>query len=278
MPHLQLGDVELYYEVSGEGEPLLLLHGLGSSGRDWELQLADFSRHFRVITVDARGHGRSQKPPGPYSVSQFAGDVAALLQKLAVGPAHVAGISMGGMIALQLALDRPDCVRSLVIVNSAPELVPRTWRQKVQLWQRLLLVRFCSMRQIGAFIGRRLFPRPDQAPLLHIFVERWAENDKRAYVDAFRALVGWSVSHRLGEIKQPVLVLSAEHDYVPLAFKEAYVAKMPAARLAVIADSRHATPVDQPELFNRTVLAFLEEAKSRYKVDGYKAEPDNLKT
>jgi 3-oxoadipate enol-lactonase len=262
MPHLQLADLDLYYEVTGEGAPLLLLHGLGSSSRDWELQLPDFSRHFRVIAVDVRGHGRSGKPPGPYSVDQFAVDTGALLQKLALGPAHVVGISMGGMIALQLALDSPEYVRSLVIVNSAPELVPRSFGQRVQLWQRLLVARFCTMRQIGTFIGRRLFPKAEQAALLQIFIERWAENDKRAYVHAFRALLGWSVTGRLAEIRQPVLVLAAEHDYVPLAYKEAYVAQMPTARLAAIADSRHATPIDQPEAFNRTVLAFLEEVES----------------
>jgi 3-oxoadipate enol-lactonase len=259
MPHLHLDDVQLYYEVSGEGEPLLLLHGLGSSGRDWELQLPDFSRCYQVITVDVRGHGRSSKPPGPYAVSQFASDVAALLQRVAGGPAHLVGISMGGMIALQLALDTPECVRSLVIVNSAPELAPQTVGQRLQLWQRMLVMRFADMRQIGAFIGRRLFPKPEQAPLLQIFIERWAENDKRAYMDAFQALIEWSVTGRLHEIKQPVLVVAAEHDYIPLAHKEAYVAQMATAHLVVIADSRHATPVDQPEVFNRTVLAFLEE-------------------
>lgn len=261
MPHLQLDDLALYYEVTGKGEPLLLLHGLGSSGRDWELQLPEFSRHFQVITVDVRGHGRSSKPPGPYSVPQFAADIAALMRELVLGPAHLVGISMGGMIALQLALAAPGCVRSLVLVNSGPELVARSWLQRLQLWQRLLVVRFSSMRRIGTFIGRRLFPKPEQALLLQIFIERWAENDKQAYSHAFEALIGWSVTDRLHEIKQPVLVIAAEHDYVPLAYQEACAARLATARLVVIPDSRHATPADQPEMFNRTVLAFLEKVE-----------------
>jgi len=88
-------------------------------------------------------------------------------------------------------------------------------------------------------------------------IERWAENDKRAYLASFRAIMGWSVVERLGEIGCPVLVVAADQDYTPVAFKEAYAANLPHAELAVISDSRHLTPVDRPEQFNEALLAFL---------------------
>ncbi|RMG99940.1 MAG: alpha/beta fold hydrolase [Chloroflexi bacterium] len=257
MPHKQVNGVSLYYEVHGEGEPLLLLHGLGSSVRDWERQIPVFSRYYQVIGIDMRGHGRSDKPPGPYTVSLFAQDTAALLRALQLPPAHIIGISMGGMIAFQLAVDTPELVRSLVIVNSGPELIPKTWREKLMVWQRLFIIRLLGMRRMGEFLAPRLFPRPDQAEERAELIARWAENDKQAYLAAMRALIGWSVADHLDKITCPVLVLAADGDYTPVSDKEAYVARLPNARLQVIADSRHATPIDQTELFNTAVLQFL---------------------
>ena len=87
--------------------------------------------------------------------------------------------------------------------------------------------------------------------------ERWAKNDKRAYLASFDAIVGWGVQEQLSKISCPTLVISADHDYTPVAQKEIYVKLLPDARLVVIEDSRHATPLDQPEVFNATLLEFL---------------------
>jgi len=260
MPKLTVNNIQLYYEEQGAGEPLLLLHGLGSSTRDWELQVEAFTANYHVITVDARGHGQSDKPPGPYSVSMFAADTAVLMQKLDIEAAHIVGLSMGGMSAFQLAVDAPELVKSLVIVNSAPELMPRTFKEKFEVFTRQMIVRLMGMRKMGEVLSERLFPAPEQANIRQLFIERWAENDKRAYLNSFQALVGWSVADRLGNIQCPALIIAAEHDYPPLAHKEAYAAKMPDAELVVIRNSRHATPIDQPEKFNAALRAFLANA------------------
>jgi pimeloyl-ACP methyl ester carboxylesterase len=257
MPTLQLRDIRLYYEIAGQGDPVVFIHGLGSSARDWEYQVPFFAPRYRVVVFDVRGHGRSDKPPGPYSVPLFAQDAAALIRALEAAPAHVVGISMGGMIALQLAVDEPALVRSLVVVNSGPELVVRTFRERLMILQRFLIVRLLGMRKMGEVLSQRLFPRPDQAPLRQMFVERWAENDPRAYREAMRALVGWSVADRLGDIRCPTLVIASDQDYTPVSAKEAYVARMPNARLVVIPDAHHAVTVERPEEFNQVLLDFL---------------------
>jgi pimeloyl-ACP methyl ester carboxylesterase len=257
MPTLQLHDIRLYYEVAGQGDPVVFIHGLGSSARDWEYQVPFFAPRYRVVVFDVRGHGRSDKPPGPYSVPLFAQDAAALIRALEAAPAHVVGISMGGMIALQLAVDEPALVRSLVVVNSGPELVVRTFRERLMILQRFLIVRLLGMRKMGEVLSQRLFPRPDQAPLRQMFVERWAENDPRAYREAMRALVGWSVADRLGDIRCPTLVIASDQDYTPVSAKEAYVARMLNARLVVIPDAHHAVTVERPEEFNQALLDFL---------------------
>jgi len=257
MPKLHARDIDLYYESTGQGQPLLFIHGLGSSTRDWEPQVPVFAARYRVVTFDVRGHGQSDKPPGPYSVPLFAADTATLIRALDIAPAHVAGISMGGMIAFQLAVDAPELIRSLVIVNAGPEFVVRTIKERLQLLQRLLVVRLLGMRKMGEVLSKRLFLKPEQEELRQTFVERWAENDKRAYRDAMRALVGWSVAEHLGTIDVPTLVIASDEDYTPVALKEAYVAQMPQAELVVIEDARHAVTAERPAQFNQALLAFL---------------------
>jgi pimeloyl-ACP methyl ester carboxylesterase len=257
MAKIEVNGIQMHYQVVGQGEPLVFIHGLGSSSRDWEFQADHFYRDYRVVVFDARGHGQSEKPPGPYSIPLFAQDTAALIRVLELAPAHVVGISMGGMIAFQLALDAPELLRSLVIVNSWPEMVVRTWRQRLQIWQRDLIVGVLGMRKMGEVLAGRLFPKEEQAEIRAVFVERWTENDKRAYQDAMHALVGWSVSERLEEITCPVLVVAADQDYTPVETKAAYTRRLPQAELVVIEDSRHATPAEQPQKFNQVLGAFL---------------------
>jgi pimeloyl-ACP methyl ester carboxylesterase len=257
MPRASINDLPIYYDSSGKGEPLVFLHGLGSSSADWQLQVEYFRDQYQCITSDTRGHGRSGKPPGPYSVAQFASDTAGLLDYLGMAGVHLIGLSMGGSIAFQMAVDYPERVKSMVIINSAPAVVPSNFSEKLKIWQRQYLFRILSMERIGKTIGARLFPKPDQKPLLDEFVVRWSKNDKKAYMAATMALVGWSVLDRIASIKAPTLVIASDNDYTPVTAKEEYVARMPNAELLVIEDARHAVCVAQPEKVNPAIEAFL---------------------
>ena len=257
MPYFEHAGCQLYYEDHGQGEPLLLVHGLGSSIQDWEYQLPHLQQQRRVLAVDLRGHGRSGKPRERYSMAAFAADVAALIEHLGLPRVHLVGISMGGMVGFQLGVDRPELLRSLTIVNSAPEVKARSANDWWQLAKRWTLSRLLSMETIGKGLGRVLFPRPEQAELRAKVEQRWPQNDKRAYLSSLDAIIGWSVRERLAAITCPTLVISADHDYTPVAVKEAYVRELPNARLVVMERSRHATPMDQPERFNAVLDDFL---------------------
>lgn len=258
MPQVHLGDIDTVYDLAGTGVPVALIHGLGSSGRDWEQQIPALANRYRVLTYDVRGHGRTSKPRGPYSVRQFADDLAALLVQLDHRPAHVVGISMGGMIAFQLAVDHPELVRSLTIVNSGPALVPHTFAEHIAVWTRRGIAKLRGPAGMGGMLAPRLFPYPDQEPLRQQFIRRWAENDKDAYYAALNAIIGWSVVDRVGSIGVPVLVMASDHDYTPVSAKQAYLPLIPGATLTVIPDARHALPVERPEAFNTALRAFLD--------------------
>ena len=257
MAYFEHEGCNLHYEEYGHGDPLLLVHGLGSSTLDWEMQIPALSARYRVIVPDVRGHGRSDKPRERYSIGGFSADLGALIDHLDLGAVHLVGWSMGGMICFQLAVDEPARVKSLCIVNSAPEVKVRTPDDCWQWFKRWSLMRLLSLETIGKALGAKLFPKPEQADLRQKMAERWAKNDKRAYLASFDAIVGWGVQERLSRVTCPTLVVSADRDYTPVSLKETYVRLLPDARLVVIADSRHATPLDQPERFNQTLLEFL---------------------
>ena len=261
MPIFETDDAKLFYEDAGRGEPVLLLHGLGGSTADWAPQIEALAPRYRVLALDVRGSGRSRdrrRPGGPFSVQQFADDAAGLLDQLGAAPAHVVGLSLGGMIAFQLAVDHPQCVRTLTIVNSLPALVPRTLSQHLTLWFRRGVARWFGPAGMARLLVRRLFPRPEQAPLRRRFLEHMARNEKRAYIASQRAVIGWSVLDRIGAIAAPVLVVASERDYWPIAVKEDYARRMQRAEVAVVADAGHALPIEAPERFNRVLVAFLD--------------------
>lgn len=260
MPTLTISDAELHYEERGAGEPLLFLHGLGSSTADWEPQMDHFAARFRCIALDARGSGRSRDlahPHGPFAMRTFAADAAALLEHLGAAPAHVVGLSMGGMIAFQLAVDSPASVRTLTITNSAPAVVPHTARQHLAVLSRKVMTRLFGPAGMSKVLARRLFPRDDLASLRERFIAAMAKNDRRAYIATTNAILGWSVEERIGEIAAPTLVIAADQDYTPVAHKEAFARRMKHARVEVARDARHAFPVEDPQRFNAMVEAFL---------------------
>lgn len=257
MPFFEHDDCSLHYEEYGAGEPVLLLHGLGSSCLDWEYQIPALAARYRVIAMDMRGHGRSDKPRERYSIAGFSADVEALIEHLRLGPVHLIGLSMGGMIGFQLAVDQPRLLKSLCIVNSAPQVKVRGVSDLLQLSRRWTLARFLSMRTVGIALGKLLFPKPEQAELRNKVAERWARNDKQAYLASMDAIIGWGVLNKVSRITCPTLIIAADHDYTPVALKQAYVKLLPNARLVVVKDSRHATPLDQPAEFNRIALEFI---------------------
>lgn len=257
MPYCRVDDIQIYYDEMGTGPPLLFVHGLGSSTRDWFEQVDHFKDEYRVIRVDLRGHGRSERSEGPYHIAQFARDVAVLLRQLDATPAHVVGLSMGGMVALQLGADAPRLVRSLVVTNSVADAELQTWQDVWFYLSRRTAVQVLGMRRVGKLIADRLFVEPDQDELRHEFVERWSQNDRQAYLWSIDAIMGWSVWDRLSHISAPTLLVAAEHDYTPVSEKNRIVAEMPRADLVVIEDARHALPVEKPEAFNAAVETFL---------------------
>lgn len=259
MPYETVNTTSLFYELSGKesGETVLFLHGLGSSTKDWEEQVTAFASEYRVLTIDMRGHGQSDKPSEPYSMTLFASDVRELLNQLGIEKVHLVGLSMGGMIAFQLAVDSQEYLQSMTIINSGPAVLIKTFKDKLGVWLRFLIVRFMGMRKMGETLSPRLFVEPEQEALRQTFVERWAQNDPKAYMNAMRAIVGWDVENQIHAINCPTLIIASDQDYTPVSEKESYIKKMPDATLHIIENAHHAVPVERPEIVNEVIMKFI---------------------
>jgi pimeloyl-ACP methyl ester carboxylesterase len=257
MPVREVNGASIYYECEGRGPPLLMIHGLGSSGDDWAFQRGEFARHFTLIMPDLRGSGRSAKPPGQYSIAQFAADSWALLDALGIGSASILGFSLGGAVAQEMALMRPGCVQKLVLCNALANYRTDTPRKWLEARMQVALVHLLGLRRTAKLIANRLFPHEDQAPKRQRVVDVVGANPKAAYMATINALIGWSALDRIHAIACPVLILAAEFDYTPLADKRAEAAHFPRAEFVVVEGSRHGTPFDATERFNASVLEFL---------------------
>lgn len=258
MPKVTVDDISLHYETSGSGPVLLLLHGLGSSGRDWEDQVAHFSSSYQVVTTDFRGHGQSDKPDEPYSIKGYAEDTAALIQELGLQEPTVVGISLGGMVGFQLAADHPDLIGKLVAVNAVPEFKVESLKLRVEVAIRRLLTRVVGMERIGEILAGRLFPEEGMDEQRRKMVERWSENAKKDYRNAFRAILRWPGAARaISAFDHPTLFVVSDEDYTSVESKTPYVDAMQNAEMIVIEDARHAVPVERRTQFNLVLEGFL---------------------
>jgi thioesterase CepJ len=262
--------VRLSVNARGEGPAVLFISGTGMPAAAWELfgasELVD--RGFRVVTFDNRGVGRSDGPPGPYSVEMMAADTARLVEELGIGPVSVVGLSLGGSIAQQLAVWRPDLVHAVVLwasVGRTPSFfrrllaverelsystpVPVSWH----IWQYLLIaLPFDVLQNDDVLVD-------EVAELLESAIE-WS-GDGRA--GQFAADIAWDTSDHHGlypRITQPCLVLSHEHDliYPPAAAREA-VRAMPNGRLVEIPRLAHGQALEAAPIVMRHVMSFLDE-------------------
>jgi pimeloyl-ACP methyl ester carboxylesterase len=256
MPKLLVNNTGIYYEVTGQGEPLLFIHGLASSSRSWKKQVPAFSRRYRVITFDIRGHGRSEKRMEPYSIEMFAADARELLRELGADRAHVVGFSMGGMVAFQLAVEAPKLVRSLVAVNCCPEPI-RTFNDRLECVKHLVGTRMIGIGHKRQNDSQEPLPESGQERRHQSVLQRMAVTNKLAYANAFNAVMRWGVADQLDAIKCPTLMLTSDEDFVPVSIKEGYASRMPNAELVVISNSRHGTPRERTEEFNAVVLDFV---------------------
>jgi 3-oxoadipate enol-lactonase len=252
----------LYYRVRGQGETLLLIHGLGSSGADWEFQIRALERHYRVIVPDLPGTGYSPAFEGDFSIGDCADVLWALLDHLQIPRTNIAGFSLGGAVALEMALQRPRNVSRLALINTLLSYRIDHWRKWLEARVPAVVVRLMGMRCAARWAATRLFPMPWQRVLRDHAAEVMSRVASKVYLGMAKALERWTAIERLDRLQAKTLMIAAEHDFTPLAEKIS-MAKAVHAELAIVHGSRHGTPFDSVKATNACLLAWFSDRPAR---------------
>ena len=246
----------IHYLERGSGEPLILIHGLGSSGADWGLQVPCLEGRCRLIVPDLPGSGHSEPLRAGYSVEGMATALWALCDHLAVGRVHIVGFSLGGAVGLEMALQRPLQVGKLGLINSLASYQLDHWSKWLEAALTLVLIRIIGMRRAARLAARRLFPMPWQESLRDRAAAAVSAVPAARYLGTGRALLKWSALERLERLKSKALVIAAENDFTPLEEKRALATRL-GADFVMVRGSRHGTPFDSVRATNEALLAFL---------------------
>jgi 3-oxoadipate enol-lactonase len=258
MPTVFVNNITMNYVEAGQGSSLLLLHGVGGSHEMWLPIVPQLARSYRVIAADHRGHGASDKPRGQYTVRLFADDWLALMDALRVDRAHLLGLSMGGAIAMRLAVEAPQRVRSLILVDTwahpHPEFLAMM-RQRIEKLAAGDLAAYAEVAIPQVFSPRYVQANPQA-------MAEYRQRVARANTDSLRSAIGACMSHdmhgALARIQAPTLVITGSEDRLVPPYHAEYLHRaIPKVSLRVIEGSGHIPHLEAPERFLRVVLEFL---------------------
>jgi pimeloyl-ACP methyl ester carboxylesterase len=245
-----------------ENSPIvLLLHGLGTEGSSWTYQtIALGGAGFRPIAPDLPGFGQSKFSGKLWSIKNTAAMVMDLAGSLQKDKFHLAGISMGGAIALQTALDFPEQIANLCLINTFATLRPKRLDELYYLLRRYVKARLNGAGSQAELTARRIFPKPDQELLRQELVQHIRQTDPVVYKTAMHELGTFNVRKSLKNISHPVLVLTGEKDTtVSLENQHDLAVGIHGASQIIIQNAGHGAIIDQPEEVNRCLIQFLKQ-------------------
>ncbi len=248
--YVNVNNIKIYYEIYGEGEPLLLLHGNSGSIENFMYQIPELSKHFKVIAIDSRAQGRSSDSDKEITYALMASDMAEFIDKLDLGIVNIAGWSDGGNTGLELAFAHPEKVKKLITFGAnythenwmaAPDSVVMDAKDPLIVKTSIMIQRYKSALE-------RLSPNPERITVI-----------KKKLADLMEKYPNFTID-QLKKIEIPVLVVAGDHDIINLDQTIALFTNLPKSQLFIVPGASHLAPAEQPELINSVVINFLKTA------------------
>ena len=253
--------VSIYYEDYNPevARSVLLIHGLGATGESWNLQIpALIQAGYRVIVPDVYGFGKSANQYITSSIIELVDDLVQLIQSLIINKIHVIGISMGGIMALQLVIDHPHLVDKLIIINTFARLRHKGIRSWLYYIWRFSLINILGLRTQAKVVAKKLFPEQNQLPFREILINQIIQANPKAYRTTMVNLARFNVSNRLGDIQRPTLIIVGDKDTtVPPTLQFELAHDIPNSKCVIIKGAGHAVTAEKPDEINQHIIDFL---------------------
>lgn len=263
MPEIQINGARLHYEEQGFGSATILFaHGLLWSGRMFAEQVKELSQHYRCITYDFRGQGKSQVTRSGYDIESLYEDTVDLINKLNCAPCHFAGLSMGGFVALRLAIRHPELLRSLILLETSanPEPHANIPRYKMlNLVARWLGLGMAADSVMLIMFGKKFMEDPDRAGQRAEWKQIMISNHRKGITRAVQGVINrLGVVDQLPQISTPTLIIVGDQDVATVpAESELMHARISNSKLVVIPGAGHTSTVEEPEAVTRVIQEFL---------------------
>lgn len=259
--YIDLEKLRVRYRLEGDGPVIVLVHGVGSSLNDWNGVAAELANDHTVLRFDLRGHGQSDKLPGPYELDDFVADLDNLVRRLGVKRFTLAGFSLGGLIAQGYALAHPEMLGHLILLST---VAGRTDEEKRRVLERLDIVASGIPGQhFENSVDRWFTPEFQKAnpDIIAAYAKRSRENDPAAYAAAYRVLATSDLADRLSAVKTPTLIATGEHDIGsnPRMAKLMHD-KIAQSQLQIFPGLRHSILTEAPLVVVKAIRDFLPQA------------------
>jgi 3-oxoadipate enol-lactonase len=260
MPYVDSSGTKVFYDSYGQGQPIVFLHPWTTNGYIWYFQVFPFARTNQTVVVDHRGHGRSDKPKSGYSIQEHARDVGAVLDGLRIDKAVLVGNSIGGMIAMQFALDYPDRVIGLAIVSSGTALGEAMPKEAADAFKNNYEGTFGALLE-GTVSARSKRERPEILEVMKSQFLVQSNFPRHVFESAIadpNGVFSWNIKNRLASIRKPTVVFAGEEDQAtPVAANKFLADNIPGAKLNVIKDVGHFYELEKPLEFNAALQEFV---------------------
>jgi 3-oxoadipate enol-lactonase len=244
----------------GEGKLVIFMHGIGGNRGNWHDQLPDFGRHFHAVSWDARGYGKSDDYDGPLNFHDFARDAVRVIDHFGARRAHLVGLSMGGVIAMDFFALFPDRAATLTICDSLPgfgDLTP-TQREEFIRLRKEPLIQGKEPKDIAPVVARTLISKNAVPGSFERLVSAMSALHKESYIKTIEGMANSGFSAELEKISVPTHVVVGEDDTLtPPSLSRVMAQRIPGAQLSVIKNAGHLANIEQPRAFNEAVLEFL---------------------
>ena len=248
MSYLKVAGTTLHYQIEGTGESLVLIHGVGSDLTSWDGVIEALRGDYQIIRIDLRGHGKSKKTPGPYSLRMFRNDLLSLFDHLSFTKIHLVGFSLGGIIAQRIAIDARERLVSLSVVSSVAD---RTIEEKQQVVKRAELLEKEGAHAHLANASKRWFTDAFLRTYPEAVERRWQKslrNDPDCYAAAYRVLAENDLADELHKIVTPTLAITGECDAgSPPRMSRLIANRVRSGRVAILPAFKHAVLLEAPE-------------------------------